>query len=278
MMSFIIGLVALGIVIFSLSTISGLLQQWYYNYLANKKTDSTPYESRAEPKINKRHSVSFAASINTIADTFDAYKKEQGRHERQRALREKIVISVGIITALSAGASAWIFYGQLSAMQEDQRPWVAPSIPPKADVTYLWNTEFHQANVSTTLVIHNWGKSPALNVRRHVLAMVDERPVGWLPYDYVCRMAEPGEAIGISLFPTAQNISASETVTSQTHDRINTPIHYIFLIGCINYIDTLKKPHRTIFCFVSAAKGDHPGNGVETLASFFACDKYNDAD
>ena len=50
---------------------------------------------------------------------------------------KKIIIFVGIVAAFFAGASAWIFYGQLREMQTEQRPWVyAAHVVPAGRISF----------------------------------------------------------------------------------------------------------------------------------------------
>jgi hypothetical protein len=136
-LSFVVGLLVLAVAIAILATITDLLRQWYANYL-RQKGDTPAYEDNADPEISKRPDVALVTSVHTLANVIYSYKKDQHRHERQRALREKIIIVVGIVAACFAGWSAWIFNGQLGEMQETRistdRPWIKP---PEIKVTQL---------------------------------------------------------------------------------------------------------------------------------------------
>jgi hypothetical protein len=166
---FIIGLfLALAITIICLSTLSSLIQQWYSDYRKEKDAHRSPDTKYGRYEIGTGDKVTVVASIDSIANELNSYKQQQERNESSRALREKIIIVVGVIAAGFAGGSAWIFQGQLNEMRTGERAFLdveqlkvdqiaefpPDRLTPQEDIVWQLSPIFE-----------NSGKTPAVNIK-----------------------------------------------------------------------------------------------------------------
>jgi hypothetical protein len=158
---------------------------------------------------------------------------------------------------------AWVARNQWDAMvvannltRQSQRPWVgvsAPftlSTPPRSRATNP-----NSANISAdwTFKAKNYGSAPAFSVLLDISLWVSNEsvrpdhpgsPVAACPIGGRKITGLPGDVI----FPAIERIYED---SSQIGFPTTVSDRYLWIIGCIAYLDSTKSPHRTRFWFRS---------------------------
>jgi hypothetical protein len=264
MASFVVWLIILAIAIFFLGTLFGFLQQCYTNYLKHEDSETAPKEGHSDGEVQKRPSVVLVSSINAITDQLKAERRQQYRHERQRAFREKIIIGVAGAAAFFAGLSAWIFDGQLREMRDEQRAWIAPGRAVlERDIT-------ENGPINITISYGNTGKTPAFHtaIIRALPQLVDAMPDGRYDINQLRGITTCGDTAFIAsgtIFPSSDSINKIfmhfKTIGVISHDNMRLFLNSkvaIAIYGCFSYKTAGGDDALSPFCyFLQSGNGSY---------------------
>jgi hypothetical protein len=234
-----------------------------------------------------------------IANAIHTYRRSRDAQEDLRAKREKatiVALSAAAIfaffAAIAAIVSGVIFYGQLSAMHEEQRAWVSIDAPPRLSAPLTYDAK-NGAQFTLRLTFNNYGHTPAQNVSTffevfpglacHIPAeclVVQKR---------VCRVAVDGVySTSLIVFPgehpqqqEQQDISNADLAasTAKMPATFKVILPHIFL--CIAYrITNDEEIKKTWYAFevisrekngvIRITDGDIPAEGLTVILDPFA--------
>jgi hypothetical protein len=221
--------------------------------------EGSPSQQQASKSDNER-------PIAAVADAIHTYRHYRRADDRRRAKRERETIVVLGLTAIlalfAAGAAIWsavVFLGQLTAMREDQRPWVSTPDAPDSDLTFSDDGAFLRIHHS----FKNWGKSPALNVTGYAEMRMRPSPEWAFAREHeICsglkvrkitrpdgRKADIAE--GFTIFPTDHIEPTYNTVMFPPEVLLwrrqprNEESPLPTVIGCVDYIFSYDGSHHS---------------------------------
>lgn len=229
-----------------------------------KKKRQTPY---------KLQQTTYNQGLVGIKNAIDAYSETHHSEDRKRAKRERITVIVlfatavfAALAAIAAGASAWIFEGQLEEMRAEQRPWIYAETPIflKAitrNIPGVWEMRIE-------FKLQNTGHLPAMNVTPIVQSPVVTFNKGDAIAEYqhescIDRNDGAWKVTGDTIFP-GQIIKHAITIGIWPKDMANAYAainHYDpWIIGCFAYLTPSSKlPHFTRFAYVVSEEGETGG-------------------
>jgi Na+-transporting methylmalonyl-CoA/oxaloacetate decarboxylase gamma subunit len=184
---FILGLAALGILIWLLSLLSSNI-----SHSDAKGTADPAEENDTADKL--QYDTKRQQGVTAIANAIDAHRRGRQSQERDRSKREKITIAVlgataifALLAAIAAIASAWIFQGQLSEMHKSaevsrralegvERP-VLTITPPKYVAVPANQKILDPQRTTYAVIVENIGKQIATLFFGHAFFMVKQDPI-----------------------------------------------------------------------------------------------------
>jgi len=110
-----------------------------------------------------------AAAIHALKGAQDAQTSREDCNQKISTALNVVIIVIASVAAFFAGASWWVFSGQLNEMQAEQRPWVyAANIEPAGRIVFVEG----QYAVPLKFTIKNTGHLPAFFVAPKTSATV----------------------------------------------------------------------------------------------------------
>jgi hypothetical protein len=234
-------------------------------------------EKRHKAQIHKDN-VEIVAALDRLSGEIKIASDKQESTEAKNNWREWFgVAGIYVASAIAiwaicrastdAGDQKRVMQGQLSEMQAEQRPWIAP-------VVRLNGRIFRERdNFATPLafVLKNEGRLPALQVTLHMSAEVRSLPINFSQVDYTeCDKfrKEPWANIGGgTVFPNhatdeeLRNPSVKQSDYANLVDKNGFPLILIF--GCVDYhLPDSEKHHQSRFAYTI---GMAVPLGVQTL-------------
>jgi hypothetical protein len=218
---------------------------------AEKQNATTDFPQDAESK-----------GLLAIPHEINAYRAERHSDDKKRGKREKITIVIiaaaavfAAIAAVAAIVSAFIFQGQLSAMQNEQRAWLTSrEIKPLSSSFVMHPPPYSPAVIDFDFA--NVGKEPARFVNRVVdVRFLDNawdvpqisRNISVALKGKSCRDI-PIDKEGVTVFPgDTQHVLFQLTV-----DGVKTTLgggHWLMIGGCLAY-QTMNETHWSDVCLI----------------------------
>jgi hypothetical protein len=251
-MLFLLGIVAVSLIILLLSRLSEWVERWK---VERKKEEhyhrrAHYYERYGNTSQPARNAI--AARLHSIANQLDTYKEQQKRSEHKRTAREIITLIVIGFTALFAFGSDWIFYNQLDEMREERRAWLGPvTAGIEGDLTI-------SKPLSIVINYQNTGKEPALNVfydlSPDTISIADDKAGGTVQRvaNYVGRCSATSEREGYGVAYPSAGFSTYSVATKVDAAKIDWDViygtKYVLVNGCFVY-HTLGTTRRSSYCF-----------------------------
>jgi hypothetical protein len=181
-------------------------------------------------------------------------------------------------TQIAAIAAEGANQAARDAMIRSQRPWVSVDLPIRLNRPMIVKPK--QIDIGSSLVIKNYGPSPALHVLTAVSVVTDVKKFAQ-QQDSACNLAERTERgegnplaihkFGTPIFPQGRFSQSFET----REDNLAHPnLTVLYLAGCIIYRDQFDIIHHTRFCV------ETPGLAKDftMAANFVSCNIGQEAD